>query len=82
MSEKLKEKSEEWLEQYLAGEKPLHPGRLQLPSEEELDAAEAAFDAKRDFQIVARTHAGADHPVSLAFPEGEYLKGYVMRAVQ
>lgn len=45
MSEKLKEKSEEWLEQYLAGEKPLHPGRLQLPSEEELDAAEAAFDA-------------------------------------
>lgn len=45
MSEKLKEKSEEWLEQYLAGEKPLHPGRLQLPSEKELDAAEAAFDA-------------------------------------
>ena len=45
MSEKLKEKSEEWLEQYLAGEKSLHPGRLQLPSEEELDAAEAAFDA-------------------------------------
>ena len=44
--------------------------------------AEAAEDAHRTFQIVARTHAGADHPVSLAFPEGEYLKGYVMRAVQ
>ena len=44
--------------------------------------AEAAEDAQRSFQIVARTHAGADHPVSLAFPEGEYLKGYVMRAVQ
>ncbi len=44
--------------------------------------AEAAEDAHRSFQIVARTHAGADHPVSLAFPEGEYLKGYVMRAVQ
>ena len=45
MSEKLKVKSEEWLEQYLAGGAPLHPERLQLPSEEELDAAEAAFDA-------------------------------------
>ena len=45
MSEKLKEKSEEWLEQYLAGGAPLHPERLQLPSEEELDATEAEFDA-------------------------------------
>ncbi len=43
--------------------------------------AEAAEDAQRGFQIVARTHAGADHPVSLAFPEGEYLKGFIMRAL-
>ncbi len=43
--------------------------------------AEAAEDAHRAFQIVARTHAGADHPVSLAFPEGEYLKGYILRAM-
>ncbi len=43
--------------------------------------AEAAFDAKRDFQIVSETRQGADHPVSLAFPEGLYLKGVLLRAV-
>ncbi len=41
---------------------------------------EAAFDARRDFQIVARTRQAADHPVDLAFPEGEYLKGLVLRS--
>jgi len=41
---------------------------------------EAAFDAKRDFQIVARTRqAIADHPVALNFPEGLYLKGLILR---
>lgn len=43
--------------------------------------AEAAEDAGRRFQIVHRTHAGADHPVALAFPEGSYLKGVVLRAL-
>ncbi len=43
--------------------------------------AEAAFDAKRDFQIVARTRQAADHPVALAFPEGLYLKGLILRAL-
>ena len=42
---------------------------------------EAACDARRDFQIVARTCQASDHPVSLAFPEGAYLKGLVLRAV-
>ena len=42
---------------------------------------EAAFDAKRDFQILTRTRQAVDHPVSLAFPEGLYLKGLVLRAV-
>ena len=42
--------------------------------------AEAAEDAQRGFQVVQRTQAGSDHPVSLAFPEGEYLKGYILRA--
>jgi 23S rRNA (cytosine1962-C5)-methyltransferase len=37
--------------------------------------AGAAVDAQADAQIVAQFHASADHPVSLAFPEGEYLKG-------
>ena len=43
--------------------------------------SEAAEDAGREFQIVARTRAGADHPVALAFPEGAYLKGVVLRAI-
>ena len=43
--------------------------------------AEAAEDAHRPFQIVAHTHAGADHPVRLSFPEGEYLKGVVLRSI-
>ena len=42
--------------------------------------AEAAFDARRDFQIVARTRQASDHPVALAFPEGLYLKGLLLRA--
>jgi 23S rRNA (cytosine1962-C5)-methyltransferase len=41
--------------------------------------AEAAFDAKRDMQVVARTRQAADHPVALAFPEGLYLKGLILR---
>lgn len=43
--------------------------------------AEAAEDAKRDFQMIARTRQGADHPVALAFPEGLYLKGVILRAM-
>ena len=43
--------------------------------------AEAARDAARDFKIVSRTFAGADHPVSLNFPEGLYLKGLILRSL-
>ena len=43
--------------------------------------AEAAFDAKRDMQVVARTRQAADHPVALAFPEGLYLKGLMLRTM-
>ena len=43
--------------------------------------AEAAVDAHRDFQIVARTQQPADHPVPLSFPEGRYLKGVMLRAM-
>ena len=42
---------------------------------------EASVDAKRDFQVVARTRQGLDHPVSLGFPEGFYLKGVILRAM-
>ena len=41
MSSKFTQKD---LEQYLSGNLPLHPERLVLPSEEELDAAEKEFD--------------------------------------
>ena len=43
--------------------------------------AEAAEDAHRTFQIVARTRAGTDHPALLSFPEGHYLKGVILRAL-
>ena len=43
--------------------------------------AEAAQDAGRDFQMIARTRQGADHPVALSFPEGLYLKGVILRGL-
>ena len=43
--------------------------------------AEAAQDAGRDFQTVARTGHAADHPVALSFPEGRYLKGVLARCM-
>ena len=42
---------------------------------------EASQDAGRDFQVIARTRQGADHPVALNFPEGFYLKGVILRSV-
>ncbi len=38
----------------------------------------AALDAGREARILHRLGAGADHPVSLYCPEGEYLKGLVV----
>jgi 23S rRNA (cytosine1962-C5)-methyltransferase len=42
--------------------------------------AGAALDAKREVRIVGRLHQPSDHPVPLAFPEAEYLKGLVLEA--
>ena len=39
--------------------------------------AGSALDAKVDAQIIEHLSQGADHPVSLHFPEGAYLKGLV-----
>ena len=39
----------------------------------------AALDAGVDAQIVEHLSAGADHPVALNFPEGDYLKGLICR---
>jgi 23S rRNA (cytosine1962-C5)-methyltransferase len=41
--------------------------------------ASAALDANRDAQIVRILTQGPDHPTSLYFPEGSYLKGLVCR---
>ena len=42
---------------------------------------EAATDAKRDAQIVAKLSQSSDHPILLSFPESEYLKGLVCRVI-
>jgi 23S rRNA (cytosine1962-C5)-methyltransferase len=42
--------------------------------------AGAALDAGVDAQILRLLNAAPDHPVALAFPEGEYLKGLLCRA--
>ncbi len=41
--------------------------------------AGAALDAGRNARIVQQLHGAADHPVDLAFPEGEYLKGLLLQ---
>jgi 23S rRNA (cytosine1962-C5)-methyltransferase len=41
--------------------------------------AGAAQDAGRSARIVKRLQGAADHPVDLAFPEGEYLKGLLVQ---
>lgn len=39
----------------------------------------AAADVGCDVQLLRHLGAGADHPMSLAHPEGEYLKGLLLR---
>ena len=41
--------------------------------------AGAASDAGLDARIVHQLAAGGDHPIATAFPEGEYLKGFVLQ---
>ena len=41
--------------------------------------AGAALDAGVNAHIVHKLHAAADHPILLSFPEGAYLKGFVVR---
>lgn len=42
--------------------------------------AGAALDAKVDAQILSRLHQAPDHPTALNFPEGAYLKGFIIQA--
>jgi 23S rRNA (cytosine1962-C5)-methyltransferase len=39
----------------------------------------AAVDANRAVQVLETLHQSTDHPVALTFPEGEYLKGLIIR---
>ena len=41
--------------------------------------AGAAVDARAEATVIARLGAAPDHPVALGFPEGEYLKGLLLR---
>jgi 23S rRNA (cytosine1962-C5)-methyltransferase len=41
--------------------------------------SEAAVAAKKKVSILHELHQAPCHPVALAFPESEYLKGYVLR---
>ncbi|WP_334190970.1 class I SAM-dependent rRNA methyltransferase [Noviherbaspirillum sp.] len=41
--------------------------------------AGAVNDARVDARIVRRLSAGADHPMTTSFPEGEYLKGLMLQ---
>jgi 23S rRNA (cytosine1962-C5)-methyltransferase len=41
--------------------------------------AGAALDAGAEAAVIGRFAAAADHPVALAFPEGDYLKGLLIR---
>jgi 23S rRNA (cytosine1962-C5)-methyltransferase len=43
-------------------------------------AGGAALDARREVRIVGRLAQPSDHPVPLAFPEAEYLKGLILEA--
>jgi 23S rRNA (cytosine1962-C5)-methyltransferase len=41
----------------------------------------AALDAGKEIQIVKQFSQPEDHPIRLSFPEGEYLKGLLLRVV-
>jgi 23S rRNA (cytosine1962-C5)-methyltransferase len=43
--------------------------------------AGAVFDAGVDAQMLRRLQAGADHPVLMTHPEGEYLKGLMLARI-
>jgi len=41
----------------------------------------AALDAGKEVQIIKQFHQPEDHPVRISFPEGEYLKGLLVRVL-
>ncbi|MBT8147451.1 MAG: class I SAM-dependent rRNA methyltransferase [Gammaproteobacteria bacterium] len=43
--------------------------------------ADALLDARREGEVIQYLHQSSDHPIALAFPESQYLKGLVCRIV-
>ncbi len=43
--------------------------------------ADALLDARREGEIIQYLHQSPDHPIALAFPESQYLKGLVCRII-
>jgi 23S rRNA (cytosine1962-C5)-methyltransferase len=41
----------------------------------------AAKDSRRRVQIVQKTSHPFDHPINVYHPEGEYLKGLILRVI-
>ena len=41
--------------------------------------ADAALDAKKKCKIIKFLHQSSDHPIALNFPEGNYLKGFIIQ---
>jgi 23S rRNA (cytosine1962-C5)-methyltransferase len=41
--------------------------------------ADALLDARREGEVIQYLHQSADHPIALAFPESQYLKGLICR---
>ncbi len=41
--------------------------------------AGAALDARANAAVIGRFEASADHPIALSFPQGDYLKGLLVR---
>jgi len=41
----------------------------------------AALDAGKEVQVIGKMSQARDHPFSLNFPEGEYLKGLILRVI-
>ena len=39
----------------------------------------ALADSGRQAQIIKHLGASSDHPIALTFPEGEYLKGLLLK---
>jgi 23S rRNA (cytosine1962-C5)-methyltransferase len=42
----------------------------------------ASVDAECNIRIIRTLHASPDHPINIAYPEGEYLKGFICQKME